>query len=159
MGLIANAGPLIALARIERLDLLPATYTPILVPEAVYREVTRDPLLPGASEVERAEWLHSVEVADTGAVARMRFWLDRGESEAIVLAQARDMPLAIDERRGRRIATSLGVQVTGTVGILLAGKRLGLVDQVTPLLDRLVHQGVRLSTSLYESARRLAGEM
>ena len=158
MGLIANAGPLIALARIDQLDLLPAAYAEILVPAAVYREVTQDPLLPGAREVAEAEWLHTIVVNDTTAVARMRFWLDQGESEAIVLAQARGEPLAIDERRGRSIATSLGVQVTGTVGILLAGKQLGLVDQITPLLDQLIGQGVRLSASLYESARRLAQE-
>ena len=88
MGLIANAGPLIALARIDRLELLPAAYADILVPAAVYREVTRDPLVPGAREVAEAQWLRSVEVTDTQAVARMRFWLDQGESEAIVLAQA-----------------------------------------------------------------------
>ena len=159
MGLVANAGPLIALARIDRLDLLPAAYADVLIPAAVYREVTRDPQLPGAREVAEADWLVSVEVTDTGAVARMRFWLDQGESEAIVLAQARDMPLAIDERRGRRIAASFSVQITGTVGILLAGKRLGLVDQVSPLLDQLIQRGVRISTSLYESARRLAREV
>ncbi len=158
MGLIANAGPLIALARIDRLELLPAAYADILVPDAVYLEVTRDPLLPGAREVAEADWLRSIEVTDTEAVARMRFWLDQGESEAIVLAQARNEPLAIDERRGRRIATSLGVQITGTVGILLAGKQLGLVELVTPLLDQLISRGVRLSASLYESARRLAQE-
>lgn len=159
MGLVANAGPLIALARIDKLELLPAAYTEILVPKAVYREVTQDPLLPGAHEVEQASWLHPVPVTDTEAVARIRFWLDQGESEAIVLARNRAMPLAIDERRGRQVAASLGVDITGTVGILLACKRLDLIDEITPLLDRLIHKGVRLSTSLYENARRLAQEM
>ena len=158
MALIVNAGPLIALARIDQLDLLPAAYKDISVPTAVYREVTRDPLLPGAREVAEADWLQAVEVTDAQAVARMRFWLDQGESEAIVLAQTHDTPLAIDERRGRRIATSFGVQVTGTVGILLASKQLGLVDSVTPLLDQLISRGVRLSLSLYETACRLAEE-
>lgn len=158
MGLIANAGPLIALARIGKLDLLPAAYSEILVPDAVYREITQDPLLPGAHEVAQARWLRSVAVADTRAVARMRFWLDQGESEAIALAQERTMPLAIDERRGRRIASSLGVEITGTIGILLACKHLELIDEVMPLLDQLINKGIRLSASLYENARRLAQE-
>jgi len=158
VGLVANAGPLIALARVGKLELLPAAYAEILVPGAVYRDVTQDPLLPGAQEVAQARWLRSVPVTDTQAVARMRFWLDQGESEAIVLAQDRALPLAIDERRGRRIAASFGVDITGTVGILLACKRLGLIDEVTLLLDQLIQNGVRVSASLYENARRLAQE-
>lgn len=159
MGLVANAGPLISLARIDQLELLPAAYTKILVPEAVYQEVTQDPLLPGAQEIAQAPWLRSVPVTNTQAVAPLRFWLDQGESEAIILAQDRAMPLAIDERRGRQVAASLGVDITGTVGILLACKRLELIDEITPLLDQLIHNGVRLSASLYENARRLAQEL
>ncbi len=55
-------------------------------------------------------------------------------------------------------AGSLGIGITGTVGILLACKRLGLIAEVTPLLDQLIHRGVRISASLYENARRLAQE-
>ena len=159
MALISNSGPLIALARIGKLELLPAVFSEILVPTAVFREVTSDPLLPGAHEISDARWLQSVEVTDAQAVARIRFWLDQGESEAIVLAQHRQASLAIDERRGRRIATSLGVEVTGTIGILLACKRLGLIDRVMPLVDDLIAKGVRLSLSLYENTRRLADEL
>ncbi len=148
MGLVANAGPLIALARIGKLELLSAAYAEVLVPDAVYREVTQDPLMPGAHDVAKAHWLRSAPVTDSRAVARMRFWLDEGESEAIVLAQDRAVPLAIDERRGRRIAESLGIDITGTVGILLTCKGLGLIDEVMPLLDQLIHKGVRLSVSL-----------
>ena len=158
MGLVANAGPLIALARIGKLELLPSAYAEILVPDAVYREVTQDPLMPGAHDVAQAPWLRSTPVTDSRAVAQMRFWLDQGESEAIVLAQDRAVPLAIDERRGRRIAASLGVDITGTVGILLTCKRLELIDEVMPLLDQLIQKGIRLSASLYENARRLAQE-
>lgn len=158
MGLVANAGPLIALARVGRLELLPAAYAEILVPHAVYREITQDPLLPGAHEVAQANWLRW----DRSTIPGRSLGCGSGStraSEAIVLAQDRAMPLAIDERRGRRIAASLGVDITGTVGILLACKRLGLIAEVTPLLDQLIHNGVRLSASLYESARRLAQEL
>jgi uncharacterized protein len=158
VSLVSNAGPLISLGRIGKLSLLPAAYSGILVPRAVFEEVTRDRQLPGARELAEASWLHVVEVFDRPAVERLYFWLDRGESEAIVLAQARGIPLAIDEQRGRRIATSLGVATTGTIGILLAAKRLGLIEQVTPLLEALRAQGIRMSPGLYENARSLAGE-
>lgn len=158
MALIANSAPLISLARIAKLDLLPATYSEIVVPGAVHQEVTRDPQLPGAQELAAAAWLKTAEVTDTKAVDRLRFWLDQGESEAIVLAQSRGTALAIDERRGRRIAASMGIPTTGTVGILLACKRLGLLNEVTPLLDDLIAEGIRLSPALYDNARILAQE-
>lgn len=52
---------MIALARIDKLELLPAAYGEILAPDAVYREVTGDPLLPGAEEVASrlGAWLGS----------------------------------------------------------------------------------------------------
>jgi predicted nucleic acid-binding protein len=157
--LVTNSGPLISLARIDSLSLLPALYPSLAVPRAVFQEVTHDPAQPGARDLATASWLQVVEVPDRQAVDRLRFWLDPAESEAIVLAQSGQVPLAIDEQRGRRIAASLGVETTGTAGILLAGKRLGLLDRVTPLLDALLQKGVRLSPRLYETARRLAGEL
>ncbi|MBI1879979.1 MAG: DUF3368 domain-containing protein [Chloroflexi bacterium] len=95
---------------------------------------------------------------DQLAVQRLLFWLDHGESEAIVLAQEMGTTLLIDERRGRAIAATLSLEITGTVGILLAAKALGQVQEVTPLLDALLAAGVRLSPRLYDEAQRQAGE-
>lgn len=158
MALVSNSSPLIALARIRKLELLPRAYFEIVVPSAVHDEVTAGLVRPGAREISEAPWLRVAEVKDTKAVERLRYWLDPGESEAIVLAQSRELPLAIDERRGRNIAASLGVTTTGTVGILLALKKLGLVEEITPLLDELIRQGIRLSRRLYDSALSMARE-
>jgi predicted nucleic acid-binding protein len=155
---VVNSGPLISLARIGLLDLLPGLFGEILVPAAVYREVTQDLGLPGAREIQEAEWLKVSEVTDRSAVDRLSFWLDAGESEVLVLAQEVDATAAIDERRGRSLAAALGVSQTGTVGILLTAKREGLISALTPLLDQLSASGVRLSSRLYDEARRLAGE-
>jgi hypothetical protein len=88
----------------------------------------------------------------------LSFWLDAGESEVVVLAQEHGVTAAIDERRARNLAAALGVAQTGTVGILLAAKRAGLIPALTPLLDLLAARGVHLSSRLYEEARRMAGE-
>jgi predicted nucleic acid-binding protein len=158
MPVVANAGPLIALARIERLALLPTLYREVVVPPVVYQEITGEIDLPGAEELAQAGWLRAMAARDQLAVQRLLFWLDRGESEAIVLAQEMGATLLIDERRGRAIAATLSLQITGTVGILLAAKELGQVQVVTPLLDALLAAGVRLSPRLYDEAQRQAGE-
>ena len=158
MAVVANAGPLIALARISRADLLPALYDEVIVPPMVYREITTAQDLPGAGMFARAAWLRVEPIADPGAVQRLQSRLDRGESEAIVLARRLQATLLMDERRGRAVAISLGVNVTGTVGILHIAKQRGQIGQVTPLLDALRAAGVRVSQPLYEAARRMAGE-
>ncbi|GAB4446036.1 MAG: DUF3368 domain-containing protein [Anaerolineae bacterium] len=159
MGVVANAGPLIALARIDQLTLLPNLYGQIIIPPAVFREVTTPADLPGARVLAQAGWLQVVEAQDQVAVQRLLFWLNEGESEAIVLAQETGTTLLIDERRGRAVAAALGGQISGTVGVLLAAKALGQVQAVTPLLDALIASGVRLSPRLYEEAQRQAGEI
>lgn len=158
MGIVVDAGPLISLARIGRLDLLPELFDEIIVPPAVRREVTLDESLPGAAALAKNDWLKLVEVADRKAVERLLFWLDPGEAEVLTLALELGATAAIDERRGRRLAAELGVPQTGTVGILLTAKRRGLISAVKPLLDQLTASGVRLSSRLYEEACRLAEE-
>ncbi len=158
MPMIANAGPLIALGRIEHLALLPALYGEIIVPPAVYREVVQDMTRSGSQEIAQAPWICQEAAGDTIAVERLRYWLDAGESEAIVLAYSLQLPLLIDERRGRTIATTLGVSCTGTVGTLLVAKHRGQIPAVSPLLDRLQRVGVYLSPRLCAEIRSKAGE-
>lgn len=158
MSIVSNAGPLISLGRIGRLPLIPALYTAISIPPAVYQEVTCEPSMPGARELLEADWVQVVEVSNQTEVMRLRFWLDAGESEAIILAQEMKAILLMDERRGRTIAHAQGISFTGTVGILLAAKTRGKVTEVRPLLDALIANGIRLSSRLYREALILANE-
>jgi len=150
VAVVLDAGPLIALARIGKLDLLPALFDDIVVPPAVHREVTSDQTLPGAVAMERAAGLKVAEVGDREAVERLASSLDAGEAEVLSLARELGATAVIDERRGRRLAAELGVPQTGTVGILLVAKRRGLISSVRPLLDQLTANGIRLSSLLYD---------
>jgi predicted nucleic acid-binding protein len=157
---VANAGPLIALAEIGCFDLLKSLYGQIRIPPAVRDEVvvSRD-RRPGAQEVAAAGWIEVENVRDLTAVRILRERLDRGESEAIVLAIELDADLLlIDEARGRRIAESRGLNKTGTLGTLILAKQRGLITSITPLLDELLARGFRLHKELYQTVRALADE-
>lgn len=160
MIVIANAGPLIALAQIGHFDLLRLLYGKLYVPPAVREEVvTSGRERPGAIEVGAADWIHVVKVGDTTAVQLLRDRLDAGESEAIVLAMEMNADLLLmDEARGRRVAEARGLRKTGAVGMLIVAKKRGLIPAVTPLLDRLLASGFRMSDELYRTASILAGE-
>jgi len=157
---VADAGPLIALARIGRHDLLARLYGLVVVPTAVMEELQLDSGRPGARALGvalTAGWLE-VMAAPTDAF-RLKRLLDPAEAEAILLAEKIACRfLLIDERRGRVIARRRGIPVVGTGGFLITAKRRGALESVTAELERLTENGYRLAPVLVEEIRRLAGE-
>ena len=156
----ANTTPIIALALINRLDLLQRLYGEVVIPPAVWDEVLAGgPVGIGSAEVQGATWLRVVSLQDQRR-ADLLADLDRGEAEVIALAQELDAGLVIiDERLARRHAERLGMTLTGTLGVLLRAKERGLVSSVTPLVDQLRNGGIWLSKDVLAEALRLADEV
>jgi len=117
VSVVSNASPLINLARIDQLDLLPRLYGELLIPEAVWEEVVIEGAgQPGADEVKAATWIKRQAVANRSLVHALRQELDAGEAEAIILALEVEAELLLmDERVGREIAQHLGVRYTGLI--------------------------------------------
>ncbi len=140
MIVVSDTSPVLNLARIGRLDLLPSLYHQILIPSAVYEELTRSKSdLPPGMDPASQPWLMVATVNDQKRVQELREHLDLGEAEAIVLAiELRAELLLVDERRGRRVASAAGLAVTGLLGVIATAKRAGLVDLAKPLLDELI---------------------
>jgi predicted nucleic acid-binding protein len=85
--------------------------------------------------------------------------LDAGESEALILAQGIGAKaIILDEKAGWREALALGLNVTGTVGVVLLAKERGHIPLVKPVLDALLRAGFRLSVTTYQIALNQAGE-
>ena len=156
---VADAGPLIALARTGHLPLLPRLFERVLIPEAVRDELELSSNRPGAralsTALARKRWL---VVRKVRADDSLRAALGPGECEAIALASRERALLLIDDRKGRRAARAAGVQVIGTAGMLLAAKQKGLLTRVSPVLDQLADAGYRLSDALVRRLRQLARE-
>ena len=157
---VANSSPLIALAAVGKLALLSQLYERVLIPEAVYREVVvHGQDLPGSREVPRSSWITTTPIQDHLAVHLLAERLGAGESEAIVLAQESDADLLlIDEEIGRRTARRIGLDVVGTLGVLLLAKQAGLVPAVEPLLHQLSEAGFRMSERVQLRVLAKAGE-
>lgn len=66
--------------------------------------------------------------------------------------------IIIDERKARRIDKDIGLNVTGTLGILVEAKQCGLVKKLKPLLDKLIENEIRISKKLYQDILRLVNE-
>ena len=157
--IICNSGPLIALAGIHRLELLHDIYKVVLVPEAVYREVTCLPRLLGAQNITDCSWICRVSLLSKPDKL-LTSQLGMGEAEVITLAlEKKSHKVLIDEKKARRIAGVIyGLNVTGTGGILLRAKKEGYVDAVRPLMQEMRDNGYYLSDRLIERIAMEAGE-
>jgi predicted nucleic acid-binding protein len=96
--------------------------------------------------------------ADLGMVAALRLIVDAGESEAIALAYETRTRIILDDRKAREAAQRLGVSVTGTVGLLIKAKEMGVIAEIRPILDALDANQFRIGETLRAEALRLAGE-
>jgi uncharacterized protein len=64
----------------------------------------------------------------------------------------------MDELDGRKVARHHGLQITGTLGVLLEAKRHGYVGEIRPLLDALERASFRISAALKQQVLVAAGE-
>ena len=150
-GVVSDASPLIGLHQIGQLGLLGTIFGTVLIPPAVARE---------ALSVERPSWIVERAPKKPLGPAVTRAGLGPGESEAISLALELDADrVIIDELAGRSLATHLGLPLIGTLGILLAAKRRGLIPTIREPIDVLRRGGFRVANDLYEDLLHRAGEL
>ena len=151
MIVVSNTSPICYLVLIEAVDLLPQLYGEVVIPQAV-----RDELGALGSPVVLRQWIENppvwlkVESVSTSIDESLKD-LDKGECEAILLAQTEKANLIIlDEQRARAIATKKGLTVIGILGVLY---QAALQDKVNlfEVIERLKTTNFRVSTKLLES--------
>jgi len=161
MIVVSDTTPLIGLASIGRFDLLQKLFGKIHIPRAVYQEAVVTGRARGGAkrEVSRAKWIEVVEVNDRLAVDVLLDELDLGEAESIVLARELGAEwVLMDERKGRRKLTQLGMPKIGTLGLLLKAKEMGYVDSVRKELYELREKGFSVSQAVIDAVLVEAGE-
>lgn len=147
---VSNSSAIIALAKICHLYLLEKLFGEILVPEAVWKEITVEGK-PGYEKVVRAKFISLKKAGNTRLVALLEEFIDTGEAEAIALALERDADLLlVDDRDARNLAKRLGLQVMGTLGVIALAKYKGLIPKAKPIIDRLIESGFWISRNILE---------
>ena len=159
MIIISDSSPLISLAIIGKLNILTQLYEEIYVPTAVYKEVVKSNK-PFAKELKLFLQGKTKNVKNKMAVDILLSDIGAGEAEAIVLAleQHPDVIL-IDDLKARRFAKIKGLNVMGTMGLLLMAKRKGLLEEIKPLLSDLLSNNIRISTKIIDITLHAADEM
>lgn len=153
---VSDAGPLIALGRLDLLALLPALFAEVQVPQAVLDECFARPENADAVRIREAvgqQWL-----TPCNATPIDKEGLDLGERAAIARAVEIGAGLLVDDRATRQHAIGLGLVVIGTLGVLVQAKRAGHVAAVRPLVNLLRASGQRLSHAAVAQALAAAQE-
>jgi uncharacterized protein len=141
MPVISNTSPLLNLAIVDHLFLLPQQFGKIYIPVAVLNELKIDENLPGSSALRMAindGWLVTQPVKNSALVNLLRRDLHQGESEAIALAiELAANKILLDEKEARQAARALDLSITGILGVLLRGWHEGAVPSIKTVTEHL----------------------
>ena len=160
MKVVSNSSTLIALARINHLDILEKVVKKLIIPPAVYDDIViKGAGRPGSAEIRQAKWIEKRNVSDQEMVMRLNSILGLGESEAIALAKEIKADLIIlDDDKARKVALSEGIRISGLLAFLVQAKEKGIIERVKPLMDGLKLKGFFISENLYQDTIQKAGE-
>lgn len=156
--IIADAGPLIALARLHQIGLLPQIFGRVLVTDIVFAECAGREDFPESALIQEALAGKQLELCTAPDFSAFAQKIDAGEASAIALAIDFGCGVLMDDKAGRKMAANAGVPVIGTVGVLVLAKRNGLVPLVKPLLDVLASSGYFLGDEIIAAALIASGE-
>ena len=159
--LVADAGPLIALAVADVLPLVVKQFE-FCVPQAVLNQCLADPYAPGAGLIlevfNGAGFTIIPEEATMTLDSAYAMGLGSGEVAVLSYAQQHSQVALVDERRARRVAQQLGVAVVGSSAVLVALKTSGAMASIRPALVAWYKHGYFLSPALQKQLLAAAGE-
>ena len=157
---VANTTPLIALSHVGELELLKRLYEEIIIPEAVYKELSVKTESVCKKAVDSSlDWIRVEKIENQMAKAMYKTQLHEGEAEVMILSKEIGADVVIiDDANAKKHAKYLGLPVTGTLGVLIKAKQKGYVDELKPILYQMVQNGIYISPKLIEMCLEQAEE-
>ncbi len=156
---ILNTSPLLYLHRAGLLDLLPRIFTSCSTTAYVLEELEAG--RKQGWDVPSHDHLAFVRLSMPDHLPEEWLSLDLGMGESSVIALAVQVGTGVvilDDLQARRVASAAGLQVWGTLRILIEAKRLGAISSVGPFIDKLINSGMWISDDIRFRILRLSGE-
>jgi predicted nucleic acid-binding protein len=147
--IISDTSCFIILSKIDELDLLQKLYGQIITTIDIAEEFGEK--LP--------DWIIIEKVADKYRQQILEMQIGKGESSAIALAlEIQDSTLILDDFKARKIAKNLGLAVTGTIGIIIKAKLIGIIPSIKPYLQKIKDTNFRITPEIELQALKEAKE-
>lgn len=153
----SNTTPFIALSSVGLLHVLPSIFGEIVVAPSVVDECSEGGriLVP---DLKNLSWI-KVQAVQSDMRLPALFELDRGERDTLLLAALSPKALVIiDEKLGRNMAEYLGLQVTGTLGVLAKARTQGLIPSFLQAAHGMREQGIYFHEGLVSRIAARVGE-
>ena len=157
---VINSTPLISLNLINHLSILGNLYENVYIPNAVFNEINADEINKLNKEYLLSFPFFSIRnISNHEAKKYFRTSLHIGEVETMILANELNTDLCIiDDRIARNYAVSLGLKITGTIGVLIKAKEKGVIKKVIPLIDMLIQNEIYVGENLYTKIKEIVDE-
>lgn len=147
--IIADTSCLIIYDKINRLEILQHTFVELIVTDEVAEEFGELP-----------DWIAVRQIANKNQYLELAKNLGKGEASSITLAlEFEGSLLIIDERKGRKVAEELKIEIIGSLGVLIKAKEKRVIKSVKEILDLIDKTNFRISESIKEKILKKAGEL
>ena len=147
--IISDTSCFIILTNIGELELLHKVYGEIITTIDIATEFGET--LP--------DWVEIIKVTDTYKQQLLELQIDKGESSAIALAlEIPASTVILDDFKARKIASRLGINYTGTIGVIIKAKLKGIIPSIKPILEKIKQTDFRISVDIELQALKEANE-
>lgn len=155
---VANASPIIVLAKIGHLHLLSDLCKELLVPETVVAEILAGPLSDPARQAVEGGWAPAI-AANRIAPELLEWGLGAGETAVLALAMERaPATVVIDDAAARSCAKAMGIEAIGTLGVVLRARKKTIIPSAAGVLNALRGAGLWLDDNTIRAALKGVGE-
>ena len=141
--IICDTSCLILFDKIGKLELLRQCYDTIYVTPIIAAEFGN--ALP--------DWIKTIEAKNQALQQTLIHILGPRESSAIALTfDLPDSIVALDDLKARKVAKSLNLKITGSLGILVKAKEKGYVEKLSPVLEQVQQTDFRISENIVKKS-------
>lgn len=148
--IISDTSCLILLSKIDEFDLLQQLANHVYITKDIFEEYGH----------EIPSWIIIKDVKDQHYQKIIELDIDKGEASAIALSiEFEESVLILDDLKGRKYASKLGLKFTGTLGLIMKAKQLGVLKAIKPIITKIKNTNFRFNDDLLDSIIKEAGEL
>jgi predicted nucleic acid-binding protein len=147
--IISDTSCLILLDKIGELEIL----------NKLFGQIYTTPDVANEFGLPLPSWIEIKQPLEISYQSIIEATIDNGEASAIALAiEMDDCLLIIDDLKGRKYASQIGISIIGTIGVIVDAKLAGVIPSVKPLIAKIKATNFRITQQLEAIVLMKAGE-